>query len=142
MASMFGFSAGDFLATVRLIKDIINALQSSSTSEFRELVLELHGHARALHVIEHLEPSAGQECTINAVKVVALMCKHPLDEFMVKLKKYEALDQMSLNKKDRINKWKLKLQWGLTMEDEVQRIRAYMAAHIASLNTRLLTQGL
>lgn len=139
---MFGFSAGDFLATARLIKDIINALQSSSTSEFKELALELHGYARALHEIEHLRPSAGQECTVNAVKVVALMCKHPLDEFMVKLKKYEAFDQMSLNKKDRINRWKLKLQWGLTMEDEVQRIRAYMAAHIASLNTRLLTQGL
>ncbi|KAL9614304.1 MAG: hypothetical protein Q9167_001187 [Letrouitia subvulpina] len=139
---MFGFSAGDFLATVRLIKDIINALQSSSTSEFRELTLELYGLTRALHEIEHLRPSADHECTINAVKVAALMCKHPLDEFMVKLKKYEALDQTSLNTKDRINKWKLKLQWGLTMEDEVQRIRAYLAAHIASLNTRLLTQGL
>ncbi|KAL9046037.1 MAG: hypothetical protein Q9214_001031 [Letrouitia sp. 1 TL-2023] len=139
---MFGFSAGDFLATIRLIKDIINALQSSSTSEFRELALELHGYSRALYEIEHLRPSAGQECTINDVKVVALGCKHPLDEFMVKLKKYKALDHISSNKKERINKEKLKLQWGLTMKEEVQRMRAIMAARMRILNTRLLTQGL
>ncbi|KAI4218405.1 MAG: hypothetical protein L6R40_008777, partial [Gallowayella cf. fulva] len=138
----FGFSAGDFLATARLISDIVDALQSSSVSTFRELTQELHSVQRALYEIEHLQPAPGQEVSINAIKVAALLCKHPLDEFGVKVKKFEALGQAGSGKKAGVERRKLKLQWGLTMEEEVQRIRIVLGAHMASLNVRLGTQGL
>ncbi|KAL8749230.1 MAG: hypothetical protein Q9199_007812 [Rusavskia elegans] len=130
----FGFSVGDFLATARLISSIVDALQKSSVSEFKELTLELHAVQRALNEIEHIQPSPGQEQSINAIKVVALLCQHPLQEFAGKLEKYESLGQVAGTKTDQIKRWKLKLQWGFTMEEEVQKIRTILAAHMASLN--------
>jgi hypothetical protein len=38
--------------------------------------------------------------------------------------------------------WNQKLRWGFTMADEVRNLRAYVAAHVGSLNMRLLTEGL
>lgn len=138
----FGFSVGDFVAIARLVSDIANALRSSSISEFKELVTELENVQRALYEIEHLVASPGQESKIDSIKVAALRCRHPLDVFATRLKKYQALGEASLTKKEQLKKWKLKLEWGLTMEEEVQRIRTILSAHMASLNVRLGTQGL
>ncbi|KAI4218987.1 MAG: hypothetical protein L6R36_008633 [Xanthoria steineri] len=138
----FGFSVGDSLATARLIKSIVNALQKSSESEFKELALELHAVQRALNEIEQLQPLPDQESSVNAIKIVALVCQHPLREFADKLEKYEYLGHVAGTKKNQIKRWKLKLQWGFTMEEEVQKIRTILAAHLASLNVRLSTQGL
>lgn len=138
----FGFSLGDFLATARLINDIIDALRTSSISEFIELTVELENVQRALYEIEHLQPSSGQEAAVNSIKIAALLCKHPLDEFAAKLKKYQGLGSVSSSRKEQLKSWRLKLQWGLTMEEEVQRIRTILSAHMASLNVRLSTQGL
>ena len=138
----FGISVGDFLAVARLINDIASSLRTSSVSEFRELATELDNTQRALYEIEHLVASPGQESKINSIKIAALLCRHPLDVFATKLKKYETLGEVSLTKKEQLKKWKLKLEWGLTMEEEVQRIRTTLSAHMASLNVRLGTQGL
>ena len=60
LSMSFGFSAGDFVAAAKLIKDIVAALHSSSTSEYRELLLELHGLERALYEIESgMRPGRG-----------------------------------------------------------------------------------
>ncbi len=138
----FGFSAGDFLATARLIRDIVDALRSSSVSDFIELIVELEIVQRALHEIEHLQPAPGQELAINSIKIAALLCKHPLDDFAGKIRKYESLGKVASTKAAQLKRWTLKLQWGLTMEEEVQRIRVILSAHMASLNVRLGTQGL
>ena len=139
----FGFSAGDFIAIATLIKNIISALNSTSTPEYHELLLELHGLQRALDEIEYLSGPPSQEPAINAVKVAALMCQYPLDDFAGKLKRYRGLDQ-NIETKDgsRIKTWRLKLQWGFTMEEEVQKLRAYLIAHVGSLNMRLATLNL
>ena len=100
----FGISVGDFLAVARLISDIANALQSSSISEFNELATELDNVQRALYNIEHLTALPGQESTINGIKIAALLCKHPLNEFAAKLKKYEALEQVNLTRKEQLKK--------------------------------------
>ena len=134
----FGFSAGDFVVATTLIKNIISALNTSSASEYRELTLELHGLQRALDEIEHLSCPLGQERSLNFVKVVALMCQYPLDEFASKLKKFESLD---LNTQefncDRVKTSRLKLQWCFTMKEEVQKLRAYLMVHVRSLYMRL-----
>ncbi|KAL8768563.1 MAG: hypothetical protein Q9209_005248 [Squamulea sp. 1 TL-2023] len=102
----------------------------------------LHAVQRSLDEIEHLQPPPGQELAINAIKVAALLCQHPLNDFAKKLAKYEALGQVGGKKKEQVKKWRLKLQWGLTMEEEVQKIRVILAAHMASLNVRISTYGL
>jgi len=139
----FGFSVGDFIAAASLIRNITSALNGAAASEYRELELELHGLQRALHEIEHLEPLPGKEAELNAVKVAALMCCHPLEEFQTKLNKFQRLSPDTQPKRsDVVKGWGQKLQWNLCMPDEVQKLRAYLAAHTGSLNMRLATLSL
>jgi hypothetical protein len=136
----FGFAVGDFIAAGTLIKDIITILRTSARSEYQELMLELHGLQRALYQIEHLEAPPERQIFVVSIKVAALMCTHVLDEFAGKLKKFESLACQSGNSKVKI--WTQKLQWGFTMADEMHNLRAYITAHVGSLNMRLLTEEL
>jgi len=139
----FGFSIGDFLAGATLIKEIISALRGTAELEYRELELELHGLQRALEELEHLQPGPCQEVAVNSVKAAALMCRYPLEEFQAKLKRYQLLSKHEHHKKrDAVDCCVRKVQWNLSMPDEVQKLRAYIAAHVGSLNMRLLTVGL
>ncbi|MCJ1261586.1 hypothetical protein MMC22_001451 [Lobaria immixta] len=139
----FGFSVGDFITVATLIKTIVSALRTTSTAEYHELLLELHGLQRALNEIERLNGPPSQEPAINAVKVAALMCQYPLNDFASKLKKYKGLDHnIKADDGGGMKTWRLKLQWGFTMEEEVQKLRAYLIAHVGSLNMRLTTLNL
>jgi hypothetical protein len=139
----FGFSVGDFLAAATLIKDLVSALNGTAALEYRELELELHGLQQALGEIENLKPGPGQELSINAVKVAALMCWYPLEDFHTKLKRYKRLSDPGQEKKlDVVKAWGRKAQWNFSMPEEVRKLRAYIAAHVGSLNMRLTTLGL
>ena len=140
----FGISAGDFVTIGRLVNDIVSALRSSAVKEYNELILELHGLQYALQRIEQLRPDSAQTAEVNAIKVAALICHYPLEEFASKLRKFDVLDDQKHGhkRKEAFEKGKAKIKWTLTMEKEVQQLRAYLAAHVRSLNTRLLTQGL
>jgi hypothetical protein len=137
----FGFSVGDFLAAGRLVRDIVTILRTSARAEYQELILELYGLERALSQIERLKAPPGHEYAVNSVKVAALMCIHVLDGFAGKLKRFEVFSSQQ-TKAGRLRIWKEKLRWGFTMADEVRDLRAYLAAHVGSLNMRLVTEGL
>ena len=141
----FGFSVGDFLTVGKLVADIITSLRSASIAEYRELICELHGLQRALHEIEHLKCTSSQEAAVNGIKVAALMCQYPLDEFSAKLKKFERLgiaEGKTRSRLDTVKLWTRKLQWGFSMNEEVEKLRTYIVVHVGSLNMRLITQGL
>ncbi|KAF2756394.1 hypothetical protein EJ05DRAFT_501898 [Pseudovirgaria hyperparasitica] len=142
MTSVFGVSAGDFIATGILIKNLIQALRVSAASEHLELCSELDGLKRALHEIEHLKCSPEQERDVNAVKVAALRCRHPLEDFEKKLVKYWSIGTQPTSTTGRIVRIGRKVQWSVSMQDDVDRLRAVIAAHVGSLNMRLLTLGL
>ena len=136
----FGFSVGDFLAAAKLITDIVASLRTSSTSEYRELIVELHNLQRALNDIEHLEAPPDHIAAVTAVKVAALTCHYPLDEFATKFRSFQRLEHSEVtSKRQKLLVWKSKLEWGFTMEEEVQRLRTYLLAHVGSLNLRLNT---
>ena len=139
----FGFSVGDFLMVGKLIADIITLLRTGAVDGVREIFIELHGLQRALHEIEHLKSTPSQEAAVNGIKVAALMCQYPLDEFYAKLKKFEGL-HISGGRTISLNRmlWTRKLQWGFCMKEEVEKLRMYIVVHVGSLNMRLITQGL
>lgn len=141
----FGFSVGDFLTVGKLIADIVASLRTASIAEYRELIYELHGLQRALHEIEYLKTTPNQEAAVNGIKVAALMCQYPLDDFCAKLKKFDGLGFTAGKTRSRLETMKLwtrKLQWGFCMKEEVEKLRTYIVVHVGSLNMRLITQGL
>ena len=141
----FGFSVGDFLTARRLISDIVTSLRAASVAEYRELICELHGLQRALHEIEHLKCTSSQEAVVNGIKVAAVMCLYPLDDFSAKLKKFERLGfdgGKTRSRLDTMKIWTRKLQGGFFMEEEVEKLRTYTLVHVGSLNMRLINAPL
>ena len=138
----FGISVGDFIAVGKLIKNIVSTLQTSA-SDHQELLLELDGLQHALDKIEHLQADGEQRTEVNAIKVAALTCQYRLDDFAGKLKKYESLGHVAkASGAEKAKVWRLKLQWGFSMEAEVRNLRAYLIAHVGYLNMRLTTLNL
>lgn len=141
----FGFSVGDFLAVANLIRGIVSSLRTDSTASYNALIVDLEALQRALQEIEHPKCPPGEEAAVNGVKIAALVCQHPLDEFAGKLKKFQSLGigkGGKLGRREMLVMWGRKVQWGFPMEEEVMKLRAYLAAHIGSLNMKLITYGL
>lgn len=57
MAAAFGFSAGDFIAAISLVRDLGKALHDSngSSREYRELIRELHSLETSLLEVKALD---------------------------------------------------------------------------------------
>jgi hypothetical protein len=65
MGTPFGFSAGDFITGINLVRDIIKALRDSTGSqrEYLELITELRGLELALIQIKALHPQLRQDAS-------------------------------------------------------------------------------
>ena len=136
-------SIGDFVATAKLISSIVSSLRRSAKApaEYQELERELFGLEKALKEIEHLELHSTLQPAANAIKCAALNCQHVLEEFNSKLSAYA--EAFSLDRpRSRLETMNRKLRWDFSMKDEVTKLRMYIAAHVGSLNIRLLTLGL
>lgn len=138
-----GFSVGDFIAVAKLICSIASTLKRSANAptEYQELERELFGLQKALNEIETLQVEPSRQPAANAIKCAALSCHHVLEEFRSKLSKYDVpfRDHGAPRRFKAVGK---KLRWGLGMAEEVTKLRVYIAAHVGSLNMRLLTFGL
>ncbi|KAL8951486.1 MAG: hypothetical protein Q9222_002540 [Ikaeria aurantiellina] len=140
MTPAFGFSVGDFISTINLIRKISKALKSTggASSEYQDAAIELKGLEHALQHLEALEPSEDNAGYVNAIRGMALACKIPLQEFMTKLERYEEslgpwAHRSSLGTIGRTTKW------AVSFGREVEKLRAIVAAKQISINLLLAT---
>lgn len=134
----FGFSAGDFLAAGRLISEIIGSLREAggARSEYQELQRQLESLDQALRHVDRLNGPAAA-----GVKCAALICRHPLEEFRCKIKKYEK--SLGLYKSTGVLRdTARKLEWSFGKRDDVSKLRDYLSLHVGSINMMLMTHGL
>ena len=136
MVVPFGFSVGDFVGGVNLIRDIIKALESSggASAGYQELITELYILEHAFILVKKLKldgvPSA------NAALSHALeCCRSSISKFLSRNKKFAPyLPQYGSR-----SGWKAvfkKIQWSFK-EDDVRDFRSELNAHIGSINTLL-----
>lgn len=141
----FGCTLADFIVAGQLISNISASIRHESSASYQALVVELHSLQRALDTIEHLQCPPDLEVALAQVKVAALNCRHPLNEFNSKLKKYGLLDLQQgadANSMRKLGKLAKEVQWGLQMEEEAVKLRAIIVAHVGFLNLRLSSVGL
>src|ERR1700761_7754139 len=76
MPVAFGFSMGDFVAGIALIRDLIKALEDGAGSgvEYRELIRELFGLERALLEVKQLAVPEALIYQKNALNQAACQC--------------------------------------------------------------------
>jgi hypothetical protein len=140
MSVGFGFSAGDFIAGIQLVRDVIASLQSSagSASEYQALIYELFTLERALLEVKSLRFEDCEAAQLDALKAAATHCQSTIDRFLAKIKKY----QPSLNAQgsgSRIRDSLRKIQWALCSKADLGVFQAEVRGHTGSINILLAT---
>ncbi|KAK0619586.1 hypothetical protein B0T14DRAFT_519521 [Immersiella caudata] len=138
----FGFSAGDFIAVGKLIVDVTTCLKDvgGSKAEYGDVVAELECLQKALVHLDQLKPQ-GHPISIDSIKYAALSCRRPLEEFLSKLKRYEA----SLGPRATGTSWRTpadKIRFMVTQKEEIRKIQSYLSVHVGTLNILLAEHGL
>lgn len=128
----------DLCLLIGLVKKVSKALKETggATTEYQLVVVELKGLKNILRHLETLKPTEDNVTHINAIRGMALACQLPLRDFMAKLEKYESTlgpfaDKRSLRVMVR------KSKWAVVFAEEVERLRAMVAAKNISLNLLL-----
>jgi hypothetical protein len=137
----FGFSFGDFVAAASLINEIRKALRDvgGAKDEFQQISIELQ-HLEIL--LDQLNRGSwdhgGDPGHLNAVKGVALACKVPLEEFLIKFQKYKIFtDRQPLSFKKRIGMEARKMQWAVNMREDIAKFRAIIVSKVVAINLLL-----
>ncbi|KAH8661518.1 hypothetical protein BGZ60DRAFT_517255 [Tricladium varicosporioides] len=137
----FGFSFGDFVAAASLINEIRKALRDvgGAKDEFQQISIELQ-HLEIL--LDQLNRGSwdhgGDPGHLNAVKGMALACKVPLEDFLIKFRRYKIFtNRQSLSCKGRISMEARKMEWAANMKEDIAKFRAIIVSKIVAINLLL-----
>jgi hypothetical protein len=136
----FGWSAGDLIAAVKLINDIISCIRDvgGARDHFQELVIELQGLEKALDEINELAKSSSDIPEISALKFASSACGDTLQRFYDKIKPFkESLGSVST--KGKVRAAPRMVRWELLVKKEIPELRSYLVAHVGYLNLQLST---
>jgi hypothetical protein len=134
MSVGFGFSVGDFLATIKLVGTVIDALRESShsTTRFENLLNELEALDTALQNVKRLEFDESQRFEKLALYQVAAQCQRSIDAFWSRIQRYQShLSKDGTN--SRLKDGWAKIKWAVCEQGEVDSFRAEIQGHISSI---------
>jgi hypothetical protein len=110
-----------------------------ASSEYQNVIFELHGLQNALARLAALEPTESNISHVNAIRGMALACRLPLQDFLSRVEKYEStMGPMAPISMRGAGK---KAKWAVFMIEEVKRIRAVISAKVISINLLLATHA-
>lgn len=136
----FGFSIGDFIAAIKLVGTVIDALgaSSKSSSELQEVLRQLHSLKIALREVEQLELDDSLHAEVLALKQSAAQCQLTISDFFYKIASYQPL-LLGTNGADNLQgKWR-KIKWALCKKKDVVQFKADLLAHTESIQLLLTT---
>ena len=124
----FGFSVGDFLAAIDLVKDLAQALSETNgaKTKYQRLISQLYTLERALISVKTLDPSQAE---YDAVQHAVGECQLCIAKFLKKVEKFQSLTAGTTSLKDQIRK----VKWGLCHEKDVNEFKESLDMEIESL---------
>lgn len=131
----FGFSVGDFVPVIGLVKKVGEALQDhhGASTEYQRLL----GNLQALQLIfghlENLHSSEANLSHINAIKAHAHQSLQPLNDFLKAVAKYEKW-LGSAPRDGRILRSGRKAQWAAVIADELSKLQSTMSSEVEKMN--------
>lgn len=140
MAAAFGFSTGDFISSINLVKSVIQALNDSkgSSKEYLEVIAELRGLETVLVLVKSQYNQSIQPSQRAALRQAVKDCETSIDDFLASIEKYHG----HLNRIGSNSKWKdtvRKIQWHLCEADELTSFRLRIASHAQNIDMLLAT---
>ena len=139
MSAGFGFSIGDLIAGIKLIKTSIEAAKDvkSASNHFTSLIAEISTLEDGLEAIEELqlegEVSMKQGAAIDGA---VSACKTSIDEFCSSIAKYQPHLR---NNASGLQATYRRIKWALCKKEDVANFRNNVARHASSINMLLVT---
>lgn len=132
----FGFSAGDFVATIGLVKDAIKALNDTSGARpaYQRLRSELLNLDDALTQVQSLEVDATQLSQKAALQAVVAQCHESINRFLARNAKFQNTLGQTSSSRARWRSTLHKVQWALLKDDSIEALRAELAGHTTTIN--------
>lgn len=137
----FGFSVGDVLAGLHVVRKLIRALNDTGGSRvaYQTLIAELLNLEDALRGVNDLQVDPMQAAQKLALEQVAEQCQKTIEKFLAKNAKFK--DSLGA-RPSTMSAWRSnfhKVQWALCKESEIDALRTEIAAHSTTLNIILST---
>jgi len=141
MSVGFGFSVGDFIAALKLVSTVIDALQKSgeARNEQRELLHQLYSLETALLRVKRLELGESQHAELQALKQAAAQCQRTITDFWNKIEPYQKNLGPSASKSERLNDKLARIKWAICKKEDIAKFKADVAGHTASIHLLLST---
>ncbi|OCK73062.1 hypothetical protein K432DRAFT_313868 [Lepidopterella palustris CBS 459.81] len=150
MVVPFGVSVGDFIAGIKLVQDLVDGLKEScsSSSDFRDLVRELHSLERALISVKNVIDPKNPESLpydiahVDALKHIVLQAKQTVDEFLDKNRKFLLSLGVVGGNGSGVRDWVRRVEWRRYKREDVQALRWKINGHSTAVNIILLSMQL
>jgi hypothetical protein len=135
----FGFSAGDFISGLLLVKDLIRALDNAagSSAEYRGLCGELKSLEKALELLCNSNLTVWEGTHSQAIQQTVQVCHGIIHSFLTRAAKF---DETLVSPAKAVSVWKValrKVQWAFLKKDDVVRVRVELSAQTSILNALL-----
>lgn len=136
----FGFSVGDFVAGVKLVKDLINSLDEAAGARpvYQRLIADLRSLEGALNGVKDLQVHISQAHQKVALEQAASQCQRCIETFLVENTKFQA----TLGVQSTASRWRAnlhKFQWAICKRDVVEKFRMEITGHALTINMLLST---
>ncbi|KAF7505449.1 hypothetical protein GJ744_000776 [Endocarpon pusillum] len=136
----FGFSAGDFIAALKLVGTVIDALRDGGEAglAYRELVRELYSLETALLHVKRLDGEEIPQAEVISLRQVAAQCQSTIDDFWEKVQKYQPHLGPTHSLTPIKSGW-MKIRWAVCKNDDLAKFKASLAGHTEAINILLNT---
>ena len=140
----FGFSVGDFVAVLNLVRTVIEALKTAggAKEDFQGLLRQLHALEKVLTRVRDIELDDEQDLDKVALRHAASQCQDTIDGFLARIAKYQPhLGKVTPNKPDYLARTKvawMTIRWAVCRADDLTKLKATLNAHVVSMELLLL----
>lgn len=140
-------SVGDIISISLIVKDLVKILDGSrgSTAQYREVIRDLWELDNLLLQVELVSRTYEQTAELNALcaiaKSIVQSCRECAEKFKESIKKYDSSLGMG-NRRNAIVDVSMKIRWQVCHKDDLDKFRASVNAHCASLSILLSTATL
>jgi hypothetical protein len=134
----FGFSVGDFIAAITLVKDLIDALQDSggASDHFLSVIRELREVENALKGVRQLKERLGSYPQQAAIEQAAAQCRYCIDEFLKTITRFQPRLRLG-GSGEMLRDGLRKIQWTLCRKRDAQAFLATLHGHRSSITVLL-----
>jgi hypothetical protein len=137
----FGFSIGDFFATLHLLKRAAEEIRNyrNAPTHFQRLLVELELLQNTIRQAIAAEPTNhGEKALIERIRAIALHCNGPLQMFLDKMRSKEG--SLGHFRKRTFSDVGIRINWSVLTRNDIDDLRKVILSEMVAINMLLSVQ--